>query len=260
MEKWKNLKISEKIRYVIGICFIIGGFSGIASGDFFSGLLTGIFGLSLFPIVYEKLNISTEKKLHIVIPIILFLVTSIFMPSSEETINTVDTTNTVVNESVIEENKTIESEVDSSEKTEEVETATEEEPNSEEEEEEATNSVNSTVIENSTATSSSEGQATEPYNPTVEEPKEESTITTTEISKEQEIVPNNPAIEETNNEITTTAPSTPTENTDNSGTVYITPKGERYHLDSDCGGKNAFSTTLNQAINSGRTPCKKCAQ
>jgi len=58
MEKWKNLKISQKVRYIIGICLIIGGISEIASGDFLSGLLIEIFGVSFFPIVYEKHQIQ----------------------------------------------------------------------------------------------------------------------------------------------------------------------------------------------------------
>lgn len=43
-------------------------------------------------------------------------------------------------------------------------------------------------------------------------------------------------------------------------TVYITPTGERYHFDPDCGGKNSSATTKDSAISSGHTPCKKCAQ
>lgn len=45
-----------------------------------------------------------------------------------------------------------------------------------------------------------------------------------------------------------------------SQTVYRTPTGKRYHLDPDCGGKNSTATTLQKAIDSGLTPCKKCAQ
>lgn len=42
-------------------------------------------------------------------------------------------------------------------------------------------------------------------------------------------------------------------------TVYIAPKGDRYHYDPDCGGENAYATTLSKAKAMGRTPCKKCA-
>lgn len=40
-------------------------------------------------------------------------------------------------------------------------------------------------------------------------------------------------------------------------TVYITPSGDRYHLDPDCGGKNSRPVSINDV--GGRTPCKKCA-
>ncbi len=46
--------------------------------------------------------------------------------------------------------------------------------------------------------------------------------------------------------------------TDNSR-VYRTPSGKRYHLDAQCGGKNSFETTMEEALKLGLTPCKKCA-
>lgn len=51
-------------------------------------------------------------------------------------------------------------------------------------------------------------------------------------------------------------------NQPNSGgsAVYRTPKGKRYHFDPNCGGKNSYKTTLQQAKNAGLTPCNKCAQ
>lgn len=42
--------------------------------------------------------------------------------------------------------------------------------------------------------------------------------------------------------------------------VYRTPTGKRYHLDAECGGKNSFETTLQDATSSGLTPCSKCAK
>ena len=41
--------------------------------------------------------------------------------------------------------------------------------------------------------------------------------------------------------------------------IYRTPTGERYHLDGQCGGKNSYETTLEEATSSGLTPCRKCA-
>lgn len=53
-----------------------------------------------------------------------------------------------------------------------------------------------------------------------------------------------------------------TKNTNNSHgkQVYRTPKGKRYHFDPDCGGKNSYQITLDTAVASGLTPCKKCAR
>ena len=112
MEKWKSLKLSEKIRYIIGIIYVISGFGSIFTGQmtFIAGLFTGLFGLSLLPVVYTKFNISTEKKLHIIIPIILFLISCMCMPTEETTVPTNNETNNTVNEAVtnITENTTTE--------------------------------------------------------------------------------------------------------------------------------------------------------
>jgi len=40
--------------------------------------------------------------------------------------------------------------------------------------------------------------------------------------------------------------------------VYRTPTGTKYHYDADCGGKNSYEISLNDAKNAGLTPCKKC--
>lgn len=42
--------------------------------------------------------------------------------------------------------------------------------------------------------------------------------------------------------------------------IYRTPTGKRYHLDPDCGGKNSYAVTYDDAIAAGLTPCKKCAE
>ena len=59
--------------------------------------------------------------------------------------------------------------------------------------------------------------------------------------------------ESTNTDATTAAPVA-------GGAVYRTPFGKRYHLDPDCGGKNSYAVTLEQANAAGLTPCQKCAQ
>ena len=40
--------------------------------------------------------------------------------------------------------------------------------------------------------------------------------------------------------------------------VYITPKGQRYHYDAECGGKNSYEVTMDEV--GSRTACQKCAK
>ena len=42
--------------------------------------------------------------------------------------------------------------------------------------------------------------------------------------------------------------------------VYRTPSGKKYHLDAECGGKNSYSVTMEEALEKGLTPCSKCAE
>ena len=42
--------------------------------------------------------------------------------------------------------------------------------------------------------------------------------------------------------------------------IYRTPTGKKYHFDAECGGKYSFAVTLEQATNSGLSPCSKCAK
>ncbi len=41
--------------------------------------------------------------------------------------------------------------------------------------------------------------------------------------------------------------------------IYRTPSGKRYHFDPDCGGKNSFAVSLEEALSAGLTPCEKCS-
>lgn len=54
--------------------------------------------------------------------------------------------------------------------------------------------------------------------------------------------------------------SAPTENGSVGSKVYRTPSGKRYHFDRECGGKNSYESTLQEASAAGLTPCNKCAQ
>ncbi len=42
--------------------------------------------------------------------------------------------------------------------------------------------------------------------------------------------------------------------------VYRTPSGKKYHLDAECGGKNSYFVTMEDALDAGLTPCSKCAK
>ena len=59
---------------------------------------------------------------------------------------------------------------------------------------------------------------------------------------------------------TSTIPDTPTQPESESRFVFITPTGARYHYLMTCAGKNASLTTIDRAIKSGYTGCKKCTK
>lgn len=48
-------------------------------------------------------------------------------------------------------------------------------------------------------------------------------------------------------------------NTDVVSGVYRTPSGKKYHFDAQCGGKNSFEVSMDEAKKAGLTPCSKCA-
>jgi len=57
--------------------------------------------------------------------------------------------------------------------------------------------------------------------------------------------------------------TTPTVEDNNAGVVsgvYRTPSGKKYHFDAECGGKNSFEVSIDEAKNAGLTPCSKCAR
>lgn len=59
---------------------------------------------------------------------------------------------------------------------------------------------------------------------------------------------------------TNTQTNVTVDNSNNTETIYRTPTGKRYHYDAQCGGKNSYEVTLEEALNAGLTPCAKCAQ
>lgn len=91
---------------------------------------------------------------------------------------------------------------------------------------------------------------------------EEETTTEAETTTEKETTTKAETTTErkTTAEKETTTKAEPITQKSNSRTVYRTPSGKRYHYDSQCGGKNSYSVSLDEAKNSGLTPCQKCAQ
>ena len=63
------MKKSNIVRYVIGGIFIFFGLTGLMSVEVIGWICMLLFGISLFPNVYEKLNISDKKGVQIIAPI-----------------------------------------------------------------------------------------------------------------------------------------------------------------------------------------------
>lgn len=98
------------------------------------------------------------------------------------------------------------------------------------------------------STKSSENIQSEPQKVTVIGAQKDNDLPDTEINKEH--------IEETSK---TVSSETISEGVKRQDTVFATPKGRRYHFDKKCGGENSNEISLNEALNRGLTPCKKCA-
>lgn len=112
-------------------------------------------------------------------------------------------------------------------------------------------SCNSETDEEELNASITEAPILETETETTTEPESTTQETTTEETTTQETTTQETTTQETTTQETTT-------NKPAGRTVYITPYGERYHLDPDCGGKNSYSVSIDNV--GGRTPCKKCAQ
>ena len=260
----KKMKKSDIIRYVIGIIFILGGIGGISSGDaFLCGLVMIILGVSFFPNIYKLLNCINNKGIQIVAPIILFILTFSLIPNSNTVITTnslisdlntitnanslVTDSNVVTNTNLLISNSNIIANTNSTNSISNENLENRDNTNANKIASEANDfNTNNTQTENKIESDTQKIVSNENTK------KDNLKSSTTE--KETEKNPSKPAI--TNKSETTTQQTTE----DNSRTVYRTPTGKRYHYDPDCGGKNSYATTLNSAISSGLTPCKKCAQ
>ncbi len=98
---------------------------------------------------------------------------------------------------------------------------------------------------------------------TAEESTTEETTTEKITTTQKETTTEKPTTtkkETTTKKATTAKKTTTTQATqNNSRTVYRTPSGKRYHFDPECGGRNSYSVSLDDAKASGLTGCLKCA-
>lgn len=102
-------KIFNVIRDIFGAIFIIGGLGGLISGDIVAGIFVTLFGITLLPILYKKINFNTFKYAPIVLPIIFLIMSIIFMPSKKSDKEPIETDTTVSQEeNQTEEEKKIE--------------------------------------------------------------------------------------------------------------------------------------------------------
>lgn len=126
--------------------------------------------------------------------------------------------------------------------------------------------VNSSIAEESSnevvfAVNVTDETTTEPETTTKEETTTIAETTTKDVETTTHAETTTKAV--TTTRVTTTkSPVTTTKETTTvkatGRTVYITPKGERYHYDPDCGGKNSYAVSIDNV--GSRTPCKKCTQ
>lgn len=260
------MKVSNVIRYVFGGLFIFTGLAYLTE-VFIAGVLFILFGVSLFPNIYKKLNYSDNKKVQIIAPIVLFFLAFMFVPATEtEVVADLDTenitSNVVVTEEVVEVNDSVNT------VNEIVENIIEEN----------TVSENATVqnVVNEVETEEKVDQEIKEEINVIKESKVTSTETTVEQVEKEEIVTTvlETATTESSNssevresyESTTVVEETPEvytytqeETVVNTEYVWIPQSGKKYHDNSGCSNmKNPSQVTESEAISRGYAPCKKC--
>ena len=225
---------------IFAICAIAFAFNG----QILPVALSAAAFASLMPIVYEKFNQKDNKKLKILLPIFLTIALFCSIPKVETDENKIanekDSKNEVYASKVI--------------------------GNSTKEQGEDINVTNGNMIVN---TVENQKEVTSENDKVINDVIQENSVASTEknsvksndeTSMQQKNT--NASVEKkesTSSTYVSNPVSNPNEVTNYNGrTVYITPKGERYHYSSTCGGKNSKATDLDSAKASGYTPCQKC--
>lgn len=107
----------NKIRYIIGIICIIGSFGGMSTGQPLPSIFMLLFGISLLPIIYEKVDVSRIKNAEIVIPIVVFVLFVIVIASVGNTTSQNDIDNNEIVENNVMNDKNEENKSEEEDKT-----------------------------------------------------------------------------------------------------------------------------------------------
>lgn len=70
----------KKVRIILSIIIILGGFGGIVSGEVLPAIFCILGGISLIPAIYEKSKLKDNKLVQIIIPIILLSIYGMTLP------------------------------------------------------------------------------------------------------------------------------------------------------------------------------------
>ena len=328
----KDLKSSRIIfisRYFTGVIFSFLG-ALLAFKSIFSGIFMVLFGISLLPIIYKKINFKNFKYAQIILPSIFIIlsgvcfgfyslpkeesveiqpkvetisenkeeekedkiekikITELNFSDSEIELDLNDTKNLTLevfpNDAVVEslecftsDNKIAVLERINSDESEEYENTFEFEikPYGEGEcevfvksaDEIESNKVHIKIIDNkkiqeekNEIKESEENKIPEKVQNEEEKAKHYIEEKTKSESSRSSNKSGNKNVSDSNSEKSSNNKSNQKNNYNKENGVYRTPYGKRYHYDPDCGGKNSYKITIEEAEKDGLTPCKKCVR
>lgn len=219
-----------------------------------TALLAGVIVMPPIVKLIRNKNNKFSNKIKWIVYIIFFIITLIFMPQTDK--KAVSDSNNLANNIISAEDK-IENQTEIEDNTKKEEntielTQTSVETNTPQNADLPTTQEDSYQKNTNSTTQSSSTQ------PSVKSslPQNSSSQPSTNSSSSQ-----NSSIQPSTKASSLTSSTSPSNSNNSNGkTIYRTPYGKRYHFDPDCGGKNSYTVTLNDAISAGLTPCQKCAQ
>lgn len=278
-------KITNYFRYIIGgFCVLLS--IAYFGESFLEGLFFLLFGVSLFPIIYTKMN--KFKKMPIVLPIILFLLFGMSIPETSN--NTQDIQNTQeINKATIEqkeiipiqglqfddttveldvkENKHIKLRVNPENTNEDIDSIEFKSSNESIAKIEKYNFKNNEKYVKIIPVGEGECVIYAQFGDTIK-----SNEVSVKVTDNDRIEREKAAAEQAQKEAEEKAKAeaeaakvqaqaaASTTSKSYGQSVYVTPTGKRYHYSPTCGGKNSTASTLSAAQARGLTPCKKCAR